>query len=186
MKFFYVTLLIITLFTGTAFAQYIYPKTTTDAQAEEVGKYLCLCVGLRQEAPHPNPEYKFDYQRVIYEAAGVDLEKDDFEEESRKVRVWWNKYGHAIKCPGAYDVLQGNLLCLGAHKYYTEFIEDVVAWKLDVNDITMAGTVLDYVRAQIGYYKGQESVEDFKYYERLLKADGAKTQLELTGKPASY
>jgi hypothetical protein len=157
------------------------PKT-----AKEIKSFisrLCWNVGQAILNTDKSSSFYYDYQKQIYEVAGVDTTNNE-QEANRKIRVWWKDWGHTCKCNSiSFDVVDGSVLKYAASRTTTDFIMDAISWKIDLNDtsdiIDNNRTLLDYVQAQLIQSKGGPLEAKYKQYFDVLREHGAKFKSEL-------
>lgn len=143
---------------------------------------ICMNISNRTRDPNPKGDYSYIYQRKIYDAACVDLQRDSDEEASRKIRQMWQASRDVLKCDSVqFDVLEGNVLKFAVSKMFNEVLEDAIFWRVDMNwvDPSDGRTVLDYVAYQIERFSGTSVVVTLEYYYRALRKAGAKHRSEL-------
>lgn len=160
------------------------PAAVSDVQCSDPKKLrmLCMYVGGMSEDPEPRGRYRYKYQRKLFEAACVDLEKDSEATIAAKVSRVWRQYEDSLTCDNSrFDVVNGNLLKYAVNIKFDVFLYDVVDWKVNLNRVDSSDnrTVLDYVEYQMRINKGNASFRILESYYALLRKAGAKHQREL-------
>jgi hypothetical protein len=176
-----------------AFAAIVALSVSSTADADvSAGKLdvadLCSAVAtqtLEYEPFHPTVLYQ--YQNIIYLAAGVSL-SDSQDDINAKVRQTLNQNMPQLLCNQVnFTPRNGNILKLAVARQAGPFIDDVIyRWKPNLNqiDVTDGRTVLDYIANR---NSGLDPNSGFSktlllYYERF-RAVGAKTRAELNQEP---
>jgi len=122
------------------------------------------------------------YQRKILDAACVDVSKDNEEQISQKIRRMWSASKTQLKCNNAqFDVADRNVLKFAVSSLFTDFLDDAIYWKVELNQVDQIDqrTVLDYVQFQIERNQGSSLESRFRNYYRMLREGGAKHKSEL-------
>ena len=175
-------LLLLFLFsTSFAFAQTAEPETSPCPNPKKL-RGLCAVVGDLTEDSNPQGKYKYLYQRKIFEAACVDINKDSEEEIARKVSKVWKENEDKLICNNTrFEVANGNIIKFAVDSTFDSFLTDVATWKINLNkvDETDGRTVLDYVKYQMERAKGTPSEQRISFYYRKLRSAGAKHKSEL-------
>jgi len=142
-----------------------------------------MFVGSRTEDPNPlSKRYTYMYQRRIFEAAGVDVNKDSEDEIARKVSGVWELYEDKAICNNlAFDVKDGSVLKYGVATKFDAFIYDIIKWKINLNKVDASDnrTLLDYIQFQIWRTEGTSIERKLQGYMKQLRAAGAKFRSEL-------
>jgi hypothetical protein len=147
-------------------------------------KNLCMLISGRVKDSNPLGGYKYLYQRRINEAAKVDPVNDSKEVIAKKISTMWviaEQLNILICNSTQFDVMDGSLLKYAVSYKFTDFLEDVINWKISLNkvDANDNRTVLDYIRYQLQRNKGNALEEKFQIYYELLRSAGAKHKEEL-------
>ncbi len=167
--------------TSFAFAQTTEPETSPCPNPKKL-RGLCAVVGDLTEDSNPQGKYKYVYQRRIFEAACVDVNKDSEEEIARKVSKVWRENEDKLICNSTrFEVGNGNIIKFAVNTAFDSFISDVAIWKVDLNkvDETDGRTVLDYVKYKMERAKGSSTERVLSFYYRTLRSAGAKHKSEL-------
>ena len=179
-------LLLLLLFsTSFAFAQTAEPEPepeTSPCPNPKKLRGLCGMVGALVEDSEPQGKYKYLYQRRIFEAACVDVNKDSEEEIARKVSKVWKENEDQLICNNtAFEVGNGNIIKFAVNMTFDSFIFDMAIWKVNLNkvDATDGRTVLDYVKYQMERAKGTSAERVLSLYYSSLRRAGAKHKSEL-------
>lgn len=144
-------------------------------------KNICFFVGSRMRDSSPNPRYTYMYQKKFYEAACVG-ESDSEEVAAEKIRALWKSIRPAMTCTNThFDVDQGSILKYAISKNFEDFIDEVIRWKIDLNEVDNSDqrTLLDYVKYHMDRNKGNELESKFKMYYIKLRGAGAKHKEEI-------
>ncbi|MBF6610491.1 MAG: hypothetical protein ITF99_05010 [Chryseobacterium sp.] len=167
--------------TSFAFAQTAEPETSPCPNPKKL-RGLCGFVGDRTPDDDSQGNFKYIYQRKIYEAACVDPTKDSEEEIRSKIANVWNANEATLICSNTqFDTTKGSLIKYAISMQFDMFIYDVVDWKVNFNKIdeTDGKTVLDYLDDKIKQNKGNAVEKGLREYYLLLKKAGAKHKSEL-------
>lgn len=144
---------------------------------------LCMYVGSKEKDTQMNSErYVWGYQRRLFEAACVDIKKDDEATIAKKVQKAWHENESMLKCKSTqFDLTDGSIMKYAVNMKFEEFLIDMVNWKINLNTVDAVdnGTVLDYIKMQIERNKGNSSEPYLKSYYEMLKKAGAKHKSEL-------
>ena len=136
--------------------------------------------------------YAFKYERIIYEASGVDRamvygdDRNITEEVRRRVNVMWEANRLQLKCRGEFEVIDASLLKVAIKKGFRSFVSDAtMTWKLDPKilnlvDCTDGRTVLDYVRDELSKDPSPGRRTDLEINYTNLRRAGAQYREELT------
>lgn len=144
---------------------------------------LCMYVGSKEKDTQMNSrKYVWGYQRRLFEAACVDINKDSDAVIASKVQKAWNENEAMLKCKSTqFDITDGSILKYAVNMKFEEFLIDAVRWNIELNKVDQAdgATVLDYIKMQIERNKGLPSEPYLKSYYDMLKKAGAKHKSEL-------
>ncbi|WP_295194770.1 MULTISPECIES: delta-60 repeat domain-containing protein [unclassified Sediminibacterium] len=145
---------------------------------------ICIYIDSRGKDPKPKGDYVYMYQRRLLDAACVDVEKDSEEVIGEKIRKMWDAAfaQQKLNCHSIqFYPSGGNILKFAVSSKFTEFIDDAIWWKVNLNFIDEVDkeTVLDYVRGQIEKNKGTSIVSTLQHYYKILREAGAKHAAEL-------
>lgn len=145
---------------------------------------ICMYIDSRGKDPKPKGDYVYMYQRRLLDAACVDVEKDSEEVIGEKIRKMWDAAfaQQKLNCQSVqFYPSGGNILKFAVSSKFTEFIDDAIWWKVNLNFIDEVDkeTVLDYVRGQIEKNKGSSIVSTLQHYYKILREAGAKHAAEL-------
>ncbi len=144
---------------------------------------LCMYIGSQAKDNEMNSErYVWGYQRRIFEAACVDIHKDNEEEIARKVSEVWNANEHLLECSSPqFDISKGNILKYAVGMKFEAFLIDAAYWGVNLNKIDAAdnATVMDYIAMQLERNKGLPTEPLLKRYYDMFKRFGAKHRVEL-------
>jgi hypothetical protein len=148
---------------------------------------ICSSIGGFVKDPAPRGDYSYMYQRKIYDAACVDLQKDSEALMKRKIQEMW-RIDEArgdrskLKCHNLqFDVIDGNILKFAVRKRFKEFLEDAVWWGVHLNrvDASDQRTVLDYVKDELDRTSHPSTRSTLQVYYEILREGGAKHRSEL-------
>lgn len=144
---------------------------------------ICMFVGNKSEDHSRTDKWHYAYQRRVYEAACVDVDRDSKEERARKISQLWQQEEVKLVCNSLqFDVSNGSILKYAAHLMFDEVIADAIDWKVNLNKVDESDgrTLLDYI--QFHRDRALEGSEVrarlTRYYEDLRKA-GARHAGEL-------
>jgi hypothetical protein len=148
---------------------------------------LCTMVSGRMKDNMSDGNYKYLYQRRIYEAAKVNRAVDSKETIIRKISTMWSvaEQLKLLNCNSTqFDVMDGNLLKYAVSYRFSEFIDEAIFWKVPLNriDITDDRTLLDYVQYHVNKNKGNALEGLYQIYYDKLRLAGAKHSTELLRK----
>lgn len=140
---------------------------------------LCQYIDSKSKDTDPNSDYTYGYQRVVYEAACVDLNNDSDEEIAQKVRLMWARHGHSLRCGPMGVPATGSPIRFAIHNIYHDFISDAInTWKLDLNRLENNQTMLDFLDERIARASGDLKTT-LEGYRRSFVRLGAKKRNEL-------
>lgn len=140
---------------------------------------LCQYIGSKTKEEASDSIYTYEYQRIVYEAAGVDFLNDTDAEIVRKVQLMWAQYGAHLRCGPMGVPATGSPLRFAIHTSFEEFITDWLSvWKIDLNVIENGQTTLDFVEERISRASGLMK-ENLERYRRNLISAGAKRRSEM-------
>ena len=152
---------------------------------EKIGN-ICLNLTNFTKDPAPRGEYSYMYQRKIYDAACVDLQKDSEALMKRKIQEMWRiderQPRPRMTCNNLqFDVVAGNILKFAVRKRFQEFLEDAVWWGVHLNrvDASDQRTVLDYVKDELDRTSHPSTRSTLQAYYQILREGGAKHRSEL-------
>jgi hypothetical protein len=147
---------------------------------------ICSSIGGFVKDPAPRGEYSYMYQRKIYDAACVDLQKDSEALMKRKIQEMWRiderQPRPRMTCNNLqFDVASGNILKFAVRKRFQEFLEDAVWWGVHLNrvDASDQRTVLDYVKDELDRTSHPSTRSTLQVYYNTLRRAGAKHRAEL-------
>lgn len=146
-------------------------------------KNICAYISNRTDDPQPlNKNLKYMYQRKVFEAACVDVKKDDEATINKKISAMWASFENKLICNNMqFDVTNGSVIKFAAVSKFDPFIYDIIKWKVDLNriDASDGRTTLDYIKYQIQRNKGNPIEKKLQEYYDQLRTAGAKHQKEL-------
>jgi hypothetical protein len=152
---------------------------------EKIGN-ICLNLTNFTKDPAPRGDYSYMYQRKIYDAACVDLQKDSEALMKRKIQEMWRiderQPRPRMTCNNLqFDVASGNILKFAVRKRFQEFLEDAVWWGVHLNrvDASDQRTVLDYVKDELDRTSHPSTRSTLQAYYQILREGGAKHRSEL-------
>lgn len=147
--------------------------------AYKVGR-LCQYLSMKSKDTTPDTEFTYEYERAIYDAAGVDYTNDTDEEIAAKVAAMWKRYRVNEQRCGPMDVpATGSPLRFAIYTSFDDFISDYLSlWKLDLNEIENGQTMLDFLDERISRSSGVIK-ENLERYRRGFVHAGAKRRSEL-------
>ena len=147
---------------------------------------ICSSIGGFVKDPAPRGDYSYMYQRKIYDAACVDLQKDSEALMKRKIQEMWRiderQPRPRMTCNNLqFDVASGNILKFAVRKRFQEFLEDAVWWGVHLNrvDASDQRTVLDYVKDELDRTSHPSTRSTLQAYYQILREGGAKHRSEL-------
>ncbi len=129
---------------------------------------------------HPSILYRFESH--IFHWAGV-TPIDSESQMSAKIRKFFDGSGSRLVCNQAnFNPRNGNIFKLAIARQSNRFIDDVVRWSVDLNQVDAVDgrTVLDYIRdrrAAVG--EGSSFGQTLGRYYNKFRAAGAKHASEL-------
>ncbi len=140
---------------------------------------LCQYLDSKSKDTAPNSDYTYGYQRVVYEAACVDLNNDSDEEIAQKVRNMWARHGQNLRCGPMGIPATGSPIRFAIHTAFHDFISDAInTWKLDLNRLENNQTMLDFLDERISKASGDLKT-NLEGYRRSFVRLGAKKRNEL-------
>jgi len=144
---------------------------------------LCGYISARTPDINPNSPNSYAYQTSLYWSADVNPDRDDPAEVRRKLQLWWSIYDSQMTCNSVnFNVPNGSVLKFAISRRFDEFIDDVAAWRVDMNivDRTDNRTVLDYIEDETVRLAGTAAERTLRRYYRTLRDTGARHRRELT------
>lgn len=148
--------------------------------AEKLDQFCSSVGGL--EADDEGGDYKYYYQRQIFEASCTTL-KEAEETRNSKIKAMWKKFENKeLICNNLqFDIANGNIIKYAASRSIDPFIRDVIKWKVNLNkvDQTDGRTPLDYIKFHMERAKGGALEKKLQYYYEILRKAGAKHKTEL-------
>ena len=146
-------------------------------------RHICMSIDDRVEDPQPlAAHYKYEYERMILEAACVSIQADTEAVQNRKVQQMWRQLEGRLTCSGtSFEVQNGSLIKFAINSLFDDFIENIQNWGVNLNkvDDSDGKTPLDYLRDKISRSRGSPNERHFKSYYDQLRASGAKHRSEL-------
>lgn len=143
---------------------------------------ICHYIESKSRDTTPNTPYEYDYQRIIYPAAGVsddEYENGPEEEISRKVRLLWKNEIRHQRCGPMGVPSTGDPLRFAVHTSFDEFITEAISlWKIDLNYLSDDQTILDWIEWRISRAIGLQK-EKLEEYRKSFILMGAKRRSEL-------
>ena len=137
-----------------------------------------MAVDSRTRVPNPSGRYKYLYQQKLFEAACVDMDKDDEETTTRKMQIMWEQHHGQLICNSLqFDVIDGSIVKYAAHTLFDEFLYDMIDWKIDLNrpDAQDGRNILDYLRDKIERANpGSATRNKMQEYYDLFSKAGAR------------
>ena len=147
---------------------------------------ICSSIGGFVKDPAPRGEYSYMYQRKIYDAACVDLQKDSEALMKRKIQEMWRiderQPRPRMTCNNLqFDVAAGNILKFAVSTRFQEFLEDAEYWGVNLNrvDASDQRTVLDYLKDELDRTSHPSTRSTLQVYYNTLRRAGAKHRAEL-------
>jgi hypothetical protein len=147
---------------------------------------ICSSIGGFVKDPAPRGEYSYMYQRKIYDAACVDLQKDSEALMKRKIQEMWRiderQPRPRMTCNNLqFDVASGNILKFAVSTRFQEFLEDAEYWGVNLNrvDASDQRTVLDYLKDELDRTSHPSTRSTLQVYYNTLRRAGAKHRAEL-------
>lgn len=154
-------------------------KNETCPNAEKL-YMICSSVG-GIEPDDEGGEYKYYYQRQIFEASCTNLKESD-EIRNSKISAMWKKFENKeLICNNLqFDIANGNIIKYAASRLIDPFIRDVIRWKVNLNkvDQTDGRTPLDYIKVHMERANGGPVANKLQYYYDILRQAGAKHKSE--------
>lgn len=157
-------------------------KTAVDQcpNAEKLDQFCSSVGGL--EADDEGGEYKYYYQRQIFEASCTTLKEAENTRNSKIAAMWKKFENKELICNNLqFDIANGNIIKYAASRSIDPFIRDVVKWKVNLNkvDQTDGRTPLDYIKFHMERAKGGALEKKLQQYYEILRQAGAKHKTEL-------
>ena len=157
------------------------PKPT-----EKQFTYVCNSIYAKKDAIEGS-QFGFQFQEDLWEMSCAKVGVDSPEQAKRKIQCMWNKYKEEFRCDGHSDVTldNANVLKFSVDTGFSQFLITVVKkYELDVNfkDQTDGKTILDFVKAQLAFYRNSTFTSKANEYQRiydLLIKYGAKRAKDL-------
>ena len=147
---------------------------------------ICTNLSGFTKDPAPRGDYSYMYQRKIYDAACVDLQKDSEALMKRKIQEMWRiderQPRPRMTCNNLqFDVASGNILKFAVSTRFQEFLEDAEYWGVNLNrvDASDRRTVLDYVKDELDRTSSPSIRSTLQVYYNTLRRAGAKHRSEL-------
>ena len=147
---------------------------------------ICTNLSGFTKDPAPRGDYSYMYQRKIYDAACVDLQKDSEALMKRKIQEMWRiderQPRPRMTCNNLqFDVASGNILKFAVSTRFQEFLEDAEYWGVNLNrvDASDQRTVLDYVKDELDRPTNPINRSTLQVYYEILREGGAKHRSEL-------
>lgn len=160
-----------------------------DAAVVERGPYdlsklrgICGFVYSRGRDRVAGSGYRYTYQRMMAEAAGV--QPGDGEETRRtRIRYLWLDNQDSFRCTADnFNITEGNLLKYSVSSRSYDYLHTAVdEWQLEPNFIDPADhrTIFDYVARELELNAGNSDFGTIEVYSWGLQAAGAKRCAEL-------
>ena len=158
------------------------------AGCPDLERLVNICTNLSgfTKDPAPRGDYSYMYQRKIYDAACVDLQKDSEALMKRKIQEMWRiderQPRPRMTCNNLqFDVASGNILKFAVSTRFQEFLEDAENWGVNLNrvDASDQRTVLDYVKDELDRTSNPSTRSTLQVYYNTLRRAGAKHRSEL-------
>jgi hypothetical protein len=147
---------------------------------------ICSSISAFDKDPAPRGDYSYMYQRKIYDAACVDLQKDSEALMKRKIQEMWRiderQPRPRMTCNNLqFDVAAGNILKFAVSTRFQEFLEDAEYWGVNLNrvDASDQRTVLDYLKDELDRTSHPSTRSTLQVYYNTLRRAGAKHRAEL-------
>jgi hypothetical protein len=148
--------------------------------------YVCNSIYAKKDAIEGS-QFGFQFQEDLWEMSCAKVGVDTPEQAKRKIQCMWNKYKEEFRCDGHSDVTlsNANVLKFSVDTGFSEFLFAAIKkYELDVNfkDPTDGKTILDFVEAQLKYYRNSTFTSKANEYQRtydLLIKYGAKRAKDL-------
>lgn len=144
---------------------------------------LCGDVYSRTEDRSNPALWAYSYERRIYDAAGVDFQKDTPQVARKRIQTLWLRHQDLFKCDAMnFQVQRGSILKYAVEiRTYPLILNAIRSWQLDLNiiDESDRATVLDFVETKIVESQGTDSYDVLVSNWRLLRRAGAKRCDEL-------
>lgn len=178
------------LFLIIAFASQAQDKKAEDCNCPKPSQKqfttVCNSIYAKKDAIEGS-QFGFQFQEDLWEMSCAKVGIDSPEQAKRKIQCMWNKYKEEFRCDGHSDVTldNANVLKFSVDTGFSEFLFAAVKkYELDVNfkDPTDGKTILDFVEAQLKYYRNSTFTSKANEYQRtydLLIKYGAKRAKDL-------
>ncbi len=159
-------------------------QLATSGQCQNANRlrHICMSIDDRVEDPQPMARgLRYEYQRMILEAASVNIPGDSPQVQAQKIQDMWQRCESRLTCNSSnFDVRNGSLIKFAISSLFDDFIEKISIWRVNLNrvDESDGKTPLDYLRDKISRSQGPENARFRSYYDRL-RAAGAKHRSEL-------
>lgn len=157
---------------------------------------ICQYIESKSRDRTPNTPYEYNYQRIVYPAAGIS--DDEYlngtdKEISRKVRLLWESEIRHERCGPMGVPSTGDPLRFAMHTHFNDFILEALSlWKIELNHVEHVighqkaiGTYLDAVDYAVDRAASVGADDIKKVYENYREAlimMGAKRASELRDK----
>lgn len=144
-----------------------------------------ICTAIyRQRVDTSSPgNYKYAYERKIYEAAGVDFENDTQASARAKIQKMWIDQRQRLRCDGTnFPIANGSVLKYAIETRTYTFLDNATRfWRVDLNlvDDADGATVLDYLSDRILENRGSALEPTLRNYYDRLRHYGARHCREL-------
>jgi hypothetical protein len=137
--------------------------------------------------PTDEENFGFQFQEDFWEMSCASVGKDTPEQAKQKIQKMWNTSREEFRCDGHSDVTlhNANVLKFSVDTGFSEFLFTAIKkYELDVNfkDPTDGKTVLDFVEAELAFYRKSTFTDKANEYQRtydLLIKTGAKRAKDL-------
>lgn len=146
---------------------------------------LCMYVASKSKVQDKDSPFTYNYQAIIYNAAGVSAEEYETgseQEIARKVRIVWDRDIAPQRCGPMAVPATGDPLKYAIHTAFNEFITEAISfWQVDLNRIDENGTYLDFLDYRIARSNGIIK-RDLEIYKRSFIEMGAVRAIDLQGR----
>ena len=154
------------------------PMSAT-AQISRIDR-LCHYVESKSKTKDPHTAFEYDYQVIVYGAAGISSEDWDTltdEEISYKVQEVWDRYIIHQRCGPMGVPSTGDPLKFAIHTSFDWFITEAISlWKIDLNRVDEHGTYLDFLEERIAKSSGEIKTQLESYRRSFIEMGAVRAR----------
>lgn len=158
------------------------PKSSPILMTKREVINFCGCIGTKLPSKDPGGFYEYDYQKLMYQSAGIDLEEITEEEINEKLREWWELNKRILLCDSLqFPQPNGSVLKYASTSNTWTFIDEAITAGFDLNMVDKSDnrTLLDYVKDELKKRKGTVLENELLMTYNKLRKAGAKYRSEL-------